>query len=346
MKWVVTGACGFIGSNLLEYLVLNGDDVVGLDNVSRPRVHHNLAFLRDALGVQVEIGDIRDREFVRAVMTQHSDADAVVHLAGQVSFLAGESDPVTDFDINALGTLNVCSAAAESIPAVPLLYSSTNKVYGDLTALTVVEDPTRYVLPDLPHGINESLGTQPIGAYAVSKMTGEMVVKAWSERGGIQGVSFRQSSIYGGRQFPTSDQGWAAYFVEAFVADRPYTMNGTGKQVRDLLHVRDLCGAFRQAVVGGTQLRGQSWNIGGGPGNSLSILELTERLAQLTGNEPECEALPDRPHDQKVYVSDNRSFSSSSGWQAGIGVEDGLVELLEWANTSVSLSSQHSGPRK
>ncbi len=331
MKWIVTGACGFIGTNLVENLLARGDEVVGVDNVSRPRVHHNLAFLRDQLGAQVEVGDIRDKEFLSRVFSANNDTGAVAHLAGQVSYLAGEEDPLSDFEINAVGTANVCEAASRHLDRVPLLFSSTNKVYGDLAQVPVAEGPTRFTLPDYAAGIGDAQATNPIGAYATSKMCAEMTVRTWTHRGGIRGISFRQSSVYGGRQFPTADQGWVAYFAEVFASDTEYTVSGSGKQVRDLLHVRDLCEAYCLAAEDSSTLLGQAWNIGGGPENSLSILELTDWLTSATGNSPPKRQLAERPNDQRVFISDNRGVGEALGWRPRVTRQDGLHQVLDWS---------------
>lgn len=331
MKWIVTGACGFIGTNFVEHALEHGDEVVGIDNISRPRVHHNLGFLRDELGVRIEIGDIRNRDFIHSVFEGNRDAQAVVHLAGQVSYLAGESDPLTDFEVNAMGTAIVCSGAAKYLEKVPLIFSSSNKVYGDLAHLPISEGVTRFTIPSRSGGLSAQEPVAPIGAYATSKAAAEMVVRSWTDRGEIRGVSFRQSSVYGGRQFPTSDQGWVAYFAEVFASDSPYTISGNGKQVRDLLHVRDLCEAYRRTATMALTLHGQSWNVGGGPSNSLSILELTKLLRDTTGNSPQLQWLDKRPNDQRVFVSDNVDLLEYTGWAPQVGIEKGLSEMLAWS---------------
>lgn len=331
MKWIVTGACGFIGTNFIEHLLARGDEVVGVDNVSRPRVHHNLAFLRDQLGTQVAVGDIRDKDFMSRIFIANDDAGAVAHLAGQVSYLAGEDDPLDDFEINALGTAIVCSAASRYLDRVPLIFSSTNKVYGDLARPRLIEGPTRYMLPDYPGGISDHQEVCPIGAYASSKACAEMTVRSWTQRGGIRGVSLRQSSIYGGRQFPTADQGWVAYFAEAFSSDREYTVSGSGKQVRDLLHVHDLCNAYSLAAENSSALVGQAWNIGGGAENSLSILELSSWLESATGNSPAMRFLAERPNDQRVFISENRGVREVLGWRPQTAIEEGLQHVLLWS---------------
>lgn len=341
MKWIVTGVCGFIGTNLAERLARLGHVVVGIDNVQRPRVHANLSHLRDNLGIEVRVGDIRDRSFLHEVFREHQDAGAIAHLAGQVSYLAAEADPVLDFDTNALGTFNVCSAAREICSPPVLVYASTNKVYGDLASLEVREMKSRYVLSSYPQGLNESRPLNPMGAYASSKAAAELAVRTWTERGVIHGISLRQSSVYGGHQFPTGDQGWAAHFAERFAHNQSFTISGSGKQVRDLLHVSDLCEAYLLLSRKGKELGGRSLNIGGGQANSMSILELLEFLEAHTGNAPAYSRLAERPHDQRVFISDNSALQDLIPWSPRCVVAEGLRELVLWAGT---LNSSVRGP--
>jgi CDP-paratose 2-epimerase len=333
MKWLVTGGCGFIGTNVVERLVRDGHEPLVFDNVSRPRVHRNLSYLRDELGVEVEVADVRDTAAVNRFFTQHADADVVAHLAGQVSFMASLADPRSDFEINALGTLNVVDAAVRHTPDAPVLYSSTNKVYGTLEELQTDELATRYSFPDYPDGLPSSLPLRPSGGYSVSKMSADQIILDWSRHHGLRGVVFRQSSVYGGRQFATEDQGWAAFFAERFVGNQPFRINGNGKQVRDLLHVDDLYRAFVLAACT-EATAGRCYNIGGGPENSLSLLELFEELRVRTGNSPSYEAGPPRPADQKVFVADISELEPL-GWTPNIDKDHGLTLLIDWAGELV-----------
>lgn len=329
MKWLVTGGCGFIGTNVVERLVRDGHEPLVFDNVSRPRVHRNLSYLRDELDVEVEIADVRDVAAVDRFFARHADADVVAHLAGQVSFMASLADPRSDFEINALGTLNVVDAAVRHTPNAPMLYSSTNKVYGTLEDVRTEELASRYVLPDYPDGLPVVLPLRPSGGYSVSKMSADQIILDWSRHHGLRGIVFRQSSVYGGRQFATEDQGWAAFFAERFVSNEPFRINGNGKQVRDLLHVDDLYRAFVLAAQDHSE-GGQCFNIGGGPRNSLSLLELFDELRFRTGNSPSFEAGAPRPADQKVFVADITDLSSL-GWEPSIDKDRGLTLLLDWA---------------
>lgn len=335
MKWIITGGCGFIGTNVVERLVRDGIEPVVLDNVSRPRVHQNLAFLRDELGVDVTIADVRDARSVDRFVSAHSDADAILHLAGQVSFMASLRDPRSDFETNALGTFNVAESVTRHCPEATLLYSSTNKVYGTLADLRTVETETRYELPDYPNGVPTDLPLRPSGGYAISKMTADQLLLDWSIHHGLRSVVFRQSSVYGGRQFATEDQGWAAFFAERFVKNETFTINGTGKQVRDLLHVDDLYRAFIAATDKAESAVGRCFNIGGGPSNSMSLLEIFDALENRTGNRPSYTALQPRPADQKVFIADITDLQEL-GWQPSIGVDSGLDDLVSWARQIAS----------
>jgi CDP-paratose 2-epimerase len=330
VKWIVTGGCGFIGTNVVERLIRDGVEPAVLDNVSRPRVHQNLAFLRDSLGVDVTVADVRDSRSVDHFIARHADAVAVLHLAGQVSFMASLNDPRTDFETNALGTFNVAEAVLRHCPNATLLYSSTNKVYGTLAELRTVETETRYELPDFPNGIPTGLPLRPSGGYAISKMTADQLLLDWSVHHGLRTVVFRQSSVYGGRQFATEDQGWAAFFAERFVSNTPFTISGTGKQVRDLLHVGDLYQAFLAAADTTGPAKGRCFNIGGGPSNNLSLLEMFDALETRTGNRPPFDFLPPRPADQKVFIADVAELADL-GWTPSVGVETGLDDLVAWA---------------
>ena len=333
MKWLVTGGCGFIGTNVVERLIHDGHEPVVFDNVSRPRVHRNLTYLRDELGVDVEVADVRDTAAVNRFFAKHTDAHVVAHLAGQVSFMASLADPRSDFEINALGTLNVVDAAVRHTPDSPVLFSSTNKVYGTLEELTTDEQPTRYVFPDYPNGLPANLPLRPSGGYSVSKMSADQIILDWSRHHGLRGTVFRQSSVYGGRQFATEDQGWAAFFAERFVANEPFRINGNGKQVRDLLHVDDLYRAFVMAAATDATT-GRCFNIGGGPDNSLSLLELFGELGARTGNAPAYESGPPRPADQKIFIADISELGGL-GWRPSIDKDRGLTLLIDWATELV-----------
>jgi CDP-paratose 2-epimerase len=331
MKWLVTGGCGFIGSNVAEWLARDGEEVVVFDNLSRPRVHRNLARLRDELGLDCVVADIRDGAAVRSVLRDHGPFDVVAHLAGQVSFLASLRDPRYDFETNANGMLNLLEAVRDESTDSLILYSSTNKVYGDLDSVPTEERTTRYELPTFPHGVPNDLPLVFQGGYSCSKGIADQLLMDWCRFHGTRGVSLRQSSIYGGKQFATEDQGWAAFFAERFVTRAPYRINGNGKQVRDLLHVADLYRLFTTIAANPDSLVGRAFNVGGGETNNLSLLELFGELQARTGWVAEYESDGFRPADQRVFIADVRELKDVCGWEPTISVSEGLDELVAWA---------------
>ncbi len=243
-------------------------------------------------------------------------------------------NPRYDFEANALGTLNVLEAVREHAPDSIVIYSSTNKVYGDLSELRLNETDTRYVLVDHADGVDESQPLDFHGGYGCSKGAADQYVLDYHRNQDVRTVVFRQSSIYGGHQYATSDQGWIAFFVKMGILDEPFEINGNGKQVRDALHVDDLLSAFRASIVSIDQTAGRVMNIGGGPKNALSLLELFTILRERFGLSIRYSHGPARPGDQKVFVSDNSLAQDLTGWVPTIGINDGLERLVEWTRTT------------
>lgn len=329
MKWVVTGGCGFIGVNAAMRFAEDGDEVVVIDSLSRPEVHRNLNLLRDELGVECHIADVRDRDALEKLLSEHRDTDAVLHLAGQVSLLASIDDPRRDFETNALGTFNLLEAVRMYVPDAALIYASTNKVYGALGHLRVEERELRYELVDFPEGIDETMPLDFRGGYGCSKGAADQYVIDYHRTYGLRTVSFRQSSVYGGHQYATADQGWLSYFVQVGVAGTPFRINGNGKQVRDALHVTDLVSLYRRCVDRIDDVAGGAFNVGGGPSRSSSLLELFETLRHTHGLSLSYESGPPRPADQKVFIADIRRVSESVGWMPTVDLETGLAQLVE-----------------
>ncbi len=304
MKWIVTGGAGFIGTNAAEYLHRRGHECVLADNFHR-RFREGVCKL-----------DVRDASAVNAFWTAHADADAVLHLAGQVSLVASIENPRYDFETNALGTFNALEATRIYTPAARFIYASSNKVYGDLGTLRVSETAARYTLPDYPRGLNEELPLDLHGGYSCSKGAADQYVRDYRRVYGLKTVCLRQSSIYGENQFATEDQGWLAYFVQMGKESREFRISGTGKQVRDLLHVSDLCACFERIaeLPDDSPAFGEAFNIGGGAGNTLSLLELFTMLRARYGFEMSYTAGPARVGDQKVFVADTSKAERLLGW--------------------------------
>ena len=331
MRWLVTGGVGFIGTNLVDHLMQQGHDVVVLDDMSRGGVEANAAFLADRHGVQPALIDVADGAALGGFLAGQDPFDAIAHLAGQVSLMASIEDPMRDFQVNALGTLNVLEHVRLHSAGTVVMGMSSNKLYGDLSAVRIVEEPTRYVAPDWPRGFDESLPMDFHGPYGCSKGVADQYLGDYARTYGLRTASLRQSSVYGPHQHPRSDQGWVAHLLAEAVAGNPIQLNGVGKQVRDLLHATDLARLFERLAEAAQPGAPLQVNVGGGPDRSLSILELFAWLEDRLGRPVEYATGPERPSDQKVFVSDNVSVSRATGWEPRVTVDEGLTALLEAA---------------
>ncbi len=330
-KWIVTGGAGFIGCHAAARFHGAGDRVVVVDNLSRRGAVENLDWLR-AQGVEdFHRIDVRDARALHDLLARHADADAVLHLAGQVAVTTSVLDPRADFEINALGTLNVLEAvrlAAGGRPAV--LYSSTNKVYGHLGHVRVVERDGRYAYEDLPFGVDESEPLDFHSPYGCSKGAGDQYVRDYARIYGMKTVSFRQSCIFGTRQFGIEDQGWIAWFCLAATRGQRFTIFGDGKQIRDTLWIDDLVDAYETALDRIDAVSGQVFNLGGGPANTLSLRELVAILERHFGRPLDPAHAPWRPGDQPVFVADVRKAGQLLDWSPKVATADGVARLLAW----------------
>jgi CDP-paratose 2-epimerase len=330
---LITGGAGFVGANLASALLLAGERVRILDDLSRPGVDTNLAALEarhGGAGLERLVGDVADPATVQEAVR---DVAAVFHLAAQVAVTSSVDDPVHDFRTNVVGSLGLLEALRAEGRRVPLVFTSTNKVYGDLDALDLREAPTRYeVDPSSPTrcGIDESTPLDFRSPYGCSKGAADQYVLDYARTYGLPAVVFRMSCIYGPRQFGTEDQGWVAHFLIRTLEGRPITIYGDGKQVRDVLYVDDLVDALRRAAAAAEELAGQAFNIGGGPRHAVSLLEVVDLIGELGGRRPTLRFAPWRIGDQRHYVSDTRRFEALTGWRAGTGVAEGLASLHEW----------------
>jgi CDP-paratose 2-epimerase len=336
-SYLVTGGAGFIGCNLVDRLLRDGHDVALLDDLSRPGSRLNVDWLVERHGGDrmklLEI-DVREPEPVRLAV---AEADVVFHLAAQTAVTTSIVDPRADLDINVYGTVNVLEAARSCRVSPVVVYASTNKVYGDLEDQGIVEEPARYVLPDLPHGIPEDTALGFTSPYACSKGAADQYVLAYAETYGIPAVSFRQSCIYGPRQMGMEDQGWAAWLILAGAFGRAATIFGDGKQVRDLLYIDDLVDAYFAAVDNISQARGRAYNIGGGPEFAVSIWhEFSALLRDLGYQTPNVEFASARQGDQRVYISDTRRTAADLGWKPTTPPAEGIGRMAEWIVTAES----------
>ena len=338
LNYFVTGGAGFIGSNYVSRLLERGENVTVYDNFSRAGASCNLKWLTETYGekaFKLVVGDVRDA----ALLTISAcEADVIVHLAGQVAVTASVVKPREDFEINALGTFNMLEAARLNERNPVFLYASANKVYGGMDDVDIVESASRWAYKDLPFGVSE---TQPLdfhSPYGCSKGAGDQYVRDYSRMYGLRSVVLRQSCIYGPRQFGVEDQGWVAWFVIAAVMGRPMTIYGDGKQIRDLLYVYDLSDAYDLAIQNIENVKGDVFNLGGGPENTMSIwTEFGPRLEKLLGK-PVSVAYGDwRPGDQKVFVADIRKAEKMLGWKPKYDVDKGMKQLFDWASANKNL---------
>ena len=329
---LITGGAGFIGTNLAARLLDDGRQVLVYDNLSRPGVERNLAWLRERhpQQLQVVIADIRDRERVRDAV---AGASQVFHLAAQVAVTSSLDDPREDFETNLGGTLNVLEAmrALEQPPS--LLFTSTNKVYGGLDDVALEVAGRRYQPVDRDvraHGIGESRPLDFHSPYGCSKGGADQYVLDYARSYGLPAALFRMSCIYGPHQCGNEDQGWVAHFLLRALRGAPITLYGDGRQVRDVLFVEDLVDAFLRCQAQMRTLRGRAFNIGGGPRNALSLVDVLEHIRALTGRAVQVTHGPWRVGDQRWYVSDTRAFADATGWAPAIAAHDGIERLHGW----------------
>lgn len=337
-EMLIIGGAGFIGVNAADFFVARGWRVSVLDNLSRRGADRNLDWLRRRRNVGFTKADIRDAAAMDTTLGERG-YDAVLHLAGQVAVTSSVANPREDFEINALGTLNVLEAVRRHSPQAALLYTSTNKVYGKLDDLGVIERDGRYAYSDAADGVGEGRGLDFHSPYGCSKGAADQYTIDYARIYGLKTTVFRQSCIYGPHQFGVEDQGWVAWFAIAALLDKPLTIYGDGKQVRDVLHIDDLLAAYAAVFEQPDAVTGQAFNVGGGPQHTLSLLELIELLQRRLGK-PIAPAFADwRPGDQKVFVSDIAKLRHATGWQPQIGVTDGVGRLVDWIAENRALFS-------
>ena len=329
---LITGGAGFVATNVAHRVLQSGRPVILFDNLSRAGVEQNVDWLREVHGalVRFQHGDVRDRDVLQRVVRQ---AGQVFHFAAQVAVTTSLVDPFHDFEVNARGTLNLLEAvrACEEPPSV--LFTSTNKVYGDLEDIGLQKAASRYEPADAAlrrDGISEARCLEFHSPYGCSKGVAEQYVLDYSRTFGLRTVVFRMSCIYGPHQFGTEDQGWVAHFLIAAMKGQPLTIYGDGLQVRDILFVEDLAEAMLLAQANIDRLSGQAFNIGGGPANTTSLVELLDLMGELMGERPLTDMEPWRPADQRYYVSDTRKFQRATGWRPRTSVREGVSRLHAW----------------
>lgn len=333
---LITGGAGFIGCNMASRYLSTGWEVVVYDNFSRPGSEKNGKWLEGHRSDRLEIlrQDVRDLHALEGAMR---DVDVVAHLAAQVAVTTSVLDPMEDFSVNAQGGLNVLEAARTCGSDPIVLYASTNKVYGAMEKFAVRDAGLRHELPDFPDGISEEVPIDLHSPYGCSKGAADLYMLDYARIYGLRTVVFRQSCIYGRRQFGVEDQGWVAHFVIASILGRPITIYGDGRQVRDVLFIDDLLDVYDKAIDRIDVCRGQAYNIGGGPGHVSSLLELVYRLEARQNRAITLSFRDWRPGDQKVYVSGIEKARRDLDWRPTTSVADGVEALAQWVEANRTL---------
>lgn len=339
---LITGGAGFIGINLANRLLSDDQPVLLFDNLSRPGVKQNWEWIVREHGNLVETaeGDVRDFEAVSRVVAR---ASKIFHFAGQTAVAASLENPMEDFEINARGTLNVLEAIRKHSQPPPLLYTSTNKMYGAMADLTLRSSDRRYE-PDDPlfrlNGFNESRPLHFHSPYGCSKGAACQYVLDYARTYRLPATVFCLSCSYGPHQLGTENQGWVAHFLARAMKGASITIFGDGKQVRDILFVDDLVEALLLGHQQMARLAGQCFNIGGGPENTISLIELVEVIKELRQVRPRINFKPWRLADQRYYVSDIRKFCRATGWCPSVGVREGIERLYRWLETEAKAPAQ------
>jgi len=339
MNILITGGAGFVGCNLADHFLNKNFDVTIFDNFSRKNVDKNIDWLKSNHKQRLAIvkGDVRDYDSLKKAC---QDKDLILHTAAQVAVTTSVKNPKEDFDINALGSFNVLEAARNCNNNPIIIYTSTNKVYGNnVNKIPLRETEMRYEFSDqkFVNGIPEDFPTDADEhtPYGCSKYTGDIYMRDFHEIFGLRTITFRMSCIYGLNQYGNEDQGWVAYFTIASVLNKPIILYGDGKQVRDVLFIDDLVKAFENTTKNIGKTKGKMYNIGGGPNNTISLLELL-RLLKKFGLNPIYSFSDWRPADQKVYISDIRK-AKEFGWKPQVNPEEGVKKLLEWVKENKSI---------
>ena len=329
-----------MGSNLAHSLLGDGEEVFVLDNLSRFGSEKNLAWLRQTFADTFAFiqADTRDGETISKTVKE-LQPDVIAQLAGQVAMTTSIANPRLDFEVNAGGTFNILDAVRLHSPSTIVLYSSSNKVYGSLESVKAVEAETRYILPDYPQGLDESTPLNGLSPYGCSKLAADQYVQDFYRIYGLSTVVFRHSSMYGGRQFATYDQGWVGWFCQKALeakalTGKPFSISGNGKQVRDVLYADDLIQVYKLAAKHIEVTKGRVYNIGGGMQNSLSLLELFKLLEELLDTRVAYYQIEWRQGDQKVFVADNSAASRDFEWAPKTDKVYGIQKTLEWCQTN------------
>lgn len=338
MKYFITGGCGFLGSNLAAEVLNKGHELFIFDNLYRTGSDINLAWLKTQGEFKFYKGDTRVYNDLE-VAIKDSKPDVIFHLAGQVAMTTSIENPRFDFEVNVLGGNNLLECVRKYAPEAIVTYSSTNKVYGDFDWIDFEESKTRYIAKGYEKGFDEKVPLNFQSPYGCSKGATDQYMLDYAKLFDLRTVVFRHSSIFGGRQFATADQGWIGWFIKQALDQKsgtlkqPFTISGTGKQVRDVLFADDLINCYFKAIENIQTVQGQAFNIGGGIENSLSLLELFDSLERHLDIKLEYNKLPWRQSDQKVFVADITKAENLYGWKPLVSSQSGVLKMIEWVSS-------------
>tara|TARA_Y100001968_G_scaffold329179_1_gene377942 strand:- start:837 stop:1889 length:1053 start_codon:yes stop_codon:yes gene_type:complete len=348
MKVLITGGCGFLGSNLAHFYLKYGAEIIIIDAFYRIGSDANLNWLK-SVDIKEKIKlyklDIKNSDGLKTIFKNNAPFDFICHVAGQVAMTSSIENPIRDFETNALGTLNILECARTYSPEALIAFSSTNKVYGDLNWIELKENSTRFFSKEFPYGFDELLPLDFSTPYGCSKGSADQYIRDWARIFGLKTVVFRHSSIYGGRQFSTIEQGWVGWFCKKAIEQKkchsngdivkPFTVTGTGKQVRDVLHVDDLISLYHSAFLNKEKLSGEIFNIGGGISNSLSLIELFNFLSEeLSIDNLKYVKIPRRKSDQDFFVALIDKANHLLDWGPKKSYQEGIRLMIKWTLSS------------
>jgi|TARA_B110000971_G_C20036532_1_gene514575 CDP-paratose 2-epimerase len=335
MHFFITGGCGFLGSNLAREALRRGHKLTVFDNLSRLGSSENLIWLKTFGDFNFIQADIQKADDVDKALLL-SNPDIIFHLAGQVAMTTSLKEPRQDFEINVLGTINLLESLRISGSSATIVYSSTNKVYGDLEGLRYDEGTTRYKSTDFNNGFDEQVPLDFRSPYGCSKGSADQYMLDYHRNYGLNTIVFRHSSVFGSRQFSTFNQGWIGWFISQAILKKngkltkPITISGDGKQVRDVLFSSDLVNCYFNAIDKVSVCAGEAFNIGGGMQNSLSLLELFKTLEIELNIQLNFDCLPWRKNDQKVFVANITKAQTMFNWVPLVDKEQGIKEMIQW----------------
>jgi CDP-paratose 2-epimerase len=334
MNILITGGCGFLGSNLSAYFLSKDFNLLIIDDLSRHGSSSNLEWLKKDFNFEFMQFDIANRDLIELTIKEFMP-DALIHLAGQVAMTTSIQNPKRDFEVNTVGTINLLEAVRKYCPKAKFIYSSTNKVYGDLDQFTYNQTESRYSCYEFPEGFDESVPLNFTTPYGCSKGAADQYTLDYSKIYGLNTAVFRHSSMYGGRQFSSLDQGWIGWFCMQGIhtsknISNKFTISGNGKQVRDILFISDVIDLYSKAISDFDTINGRAFNVGGGLKNSLSIIELMNILEDKLSVKLNYENIDSRISDQKVFISKNAQIENLLNWRPKIDIKDGLDQIILW----------------